>query len=291
MASSGSRSAETPPAGVRRCWEARDPLYAVYHDEEWGRPVRDEQGLYERLCLEGFQSGLSWLTILRKREGFRAAFAGFDPDAVARFGARDVDRLLGDASIVRHRGKIEAAIANARGVLALRRAGTPLDRLVWSYAAFDRPAPLSYDGWHVVDAGVGRGLEAAQVGRVRVRRPDDGLLDDAGVRRRQRPPRRLLGQRRRRGREAARRQPVSSIVGFCAEPEIVNVTAPIFILPPPMWRDAHDRALFGFEPLYGTVATYATNDAAIGFGFAARIVAVPRMFVSRVAFSPESVTV
>ena len=112
----------------------------AYHDEEWGRPVRDERGLYERLCLEGFQSGLSWLTILRKRENFRAAFAGFDPDAVARFGERDVERLLGDAGIVRHRGKIEAAIANARGVLALREAGAPLPELMWEYADRDETA-------------------------------------------------------------------------------------------------------------------------------------------------------
>jgi DNA-3-methyladenine glycosylase I len=116
-----------------RCWPTTDPAYAAYHDEEWGRPVTDERGLYERLCLEGFQSGLSWLTILRKRESFRRAFAGFDPDAVARFGARDISSLLGDAGIVRHRGKIEAAIANARGVLALRAAGTPLPALLWEY--------------------------------------------------------------------------------------------------------------------------------------------------------------
>ncbi len=116
-----------------RCWPTTDPLYLAYHDEEWGRPVRDERGLYERLCLEGFQSGLSWLTILRKRENFRAAFAGFDPNAVSRFGERDVERLLGDAGIVRHRGKIEAAIANAHGVLALRDAGTPLRDLMWEY--------------------------------------------------------------------------------------------------------------------------------------------------------------
>src|SRR5579864_4032319 len=103
-----------------RCWPTSDPLFVAYHDEEWGRPVRDERGLYERLCLEGFQSGLSWLTILRKRENFRRAFADFDPDAVARFRERDVDRLLGDAGIVRHRGKIEAAIANAQAVNALR---------------------------------------------------------------------------------------------------------------------------------------------------------------------------
>jgi DNA-3-methyladenine glycosylase I len=130
-------------ADVIRCWPATDPAYIAYHDEEWGRPVRDERGLYERLCLEGFQSGLSWLTILRKREAFRTAFAGFDADAVARFGERDVTRLLGDAGIVRHRGKIEASIANARGVLALREAGTPLPELMWEYR---RDGP-SRDGW------------------------------------------------------------------------------------------------------------------------------------------------
>jgi len=125
---------------VVRCWESKDPAYNAYHDEEWGRPVRDERGLFERLSLEGFQSGLSWLTILRKRENFRAAFAGFDPDAVVRFGERDVERLLGDAGIVRHRGKIEAAIANARGTIALRDAGTPLEHVVWEYRR-DGPAP------------------------------------------------------------------------------------------------------------------------------------------------------
>ncbi len=132
---------------VTRCWRSADPLYDAYHDEEWGRPVRDERGIYERLCLEGFQSGLSWLTILRKRERFRAVFAGFDPEAVARFGERDVERLLGDAGIVRHRGKIEAAIANARGALALRDAGTPLQELFWSFAPAPRPAPAGWDDW------------------------------------------------------------------------------------------------------------------------------------------------
>ena len=110
-------------------------------------PVRDERGLYERLCLEGFQSGLSWLTILRKRESFRSAFAGFEPERVARFGERDVARLLADAGIVRHRGKIEAAIANARVTLALRGAGTPLHELLWSFAAPERPAPVSAAEW------------------------------------------------------------------------------------------------------------------------------------------------
>ena len=130
-----------------RCWESADPSYNVYHDEEWGRPVRDERGLYERLCLEGFQSGLSWLTILRKREGFRAAFVGFDPDRVARFGVRDVDRLLGDASIVRHRGKIEAAIANAQATVALRET-TPLHELFWSYAPASAGVPRRGEPWH-----------------------------------------------------------------------------------------------------------------------------------------------
>jgi DNA-3-methyladenine glycosylase I len=120
-----------------RCWTSKDPAYNAYHDDEWGRPVTDERGLLERLCLEGFQSGLSWLTILRKRENFRGAFAGFDPERVARFGERDVKRLLQDAGIVRHRGKIEAAIANARGTLALREAGTSLEELVWKH----RPSP------------------------------------------------------------------------------------------------------------------------------------------------------
>ena len=126
-----------------RCWQTDDPAYQAYHDDEWGRPVRDEGGLYERLCLEGFQSGLSWLTILRKRAAFRRAFAGFDPDRVAGFGERDVERLLADAGIVRHRGKIEAAIANARGTLALRDAGTPLPDLMWEYRDTTNAAELS----------------------------------------------------------------------------------------------------------------------------------------------------
>ena len=127
----------------KRCWTTSDPLYLVYHDEEWGRPVTDERGLLERLCLEGFQSGLSWLTILRKRENFRSAFAGFDPEAVAKFGNRDITRLLKDAGIVRHRGKIEAAIANARGTLALRDEGTPLQVLVWQHRPNRPRAPRS----------------------------------------------------------------------------------------------------------------------------------------------------
>jgi DNA-3-methyladenine glycosylase I len=123
----------------RRCWSSADPAYVEYHDREWGRPVTDERGLYERLCLEGFQSGLAWITVLRKREAFRRGFSGFDPERVARYGKREIERLLKDAGIVRHRGKIEATIANARGTLALRERGTPLDELVWAHRPRPRP--------------------------------------------------------------------------------------------------------------------------------------------------------
>ena len=115
----------------RRCFGDGDPLYERYHDEEWGRPVTDERGLYERMSLEAFQSGLSWLTILRKRESFRSAFANFDPDAVAKFADADVERLLEDAGIVRNRAKIEATIANAKATVGLREEGPTLSELVW----------------------------------------------------------------------------------------------------------------------------------------------------------------
>jgi DNA-3-methyladenine glycosylase I len=115
------------------------PEYVAYHDEEWGRPVRDDDALFERLCLEAFQSGLSWLTILRKRPAFRDAFAGFAIERVAAFGERDVERLLSDARIVRNRAKVLAAIANARAALAL--APTGLSELIWSFAPPARPRP------------------------------------------------------------------------------------------------------------------------------------------------------
>lgn len=126
-----------------RCFGDDHADYAAYHDEEWGVPVRDELGLYERLCLEAFQSGLSWLVILRKRENFRRAFAGFDPEIVARFGEDDVERLVTDAGIVRNRAKIEAAIANARATLDLRDGPQALPELIWSFAPdpADRPGP------------------------------------------------------------------------------------------------------------------------------------------------------
>jgi len=125
---------------ARPAWAAADPLLRTYYDTEWGMPVRDERGLYERICLEGFQAGLSWATILRKRPAFRDAFAGFDPDAVAGYGPADVERLLADPRIVRHRGKIEAAIGNARATVALRDDGG-LPRLVWSFRPDRTPSP------------------------------------------------------------------------------------------------------------------------------------------------------
>jgi DNA-3-methyladenine glycosylase I len=115
---------------VQRCFGDGDPLYERYHDDEWGVPLLDERGLFERMSLEAFQSGLAWRTILAKREKFRAAFAGFDPDAVARFGDGDVARLLGDAGIVRNRAKIEATLANGRAVVALHATGESLAELV-----------------------------------------------------------------------------------------------------------------------------------------------------------------
>src|SRR5256714_14379697 len=120
--------------GRRRCpWAGSTAEYQAYHDDEWGRPVVDDVRLYEKLCLEGFQSGLSWLTILRKRDGFRRAFAGFEPEKVAAFDDGDVTRLLGDAGIIRHRGKIEAAIANARATLAVQADRGTLAALVWEH--------------------------------------------------------------------------------------------------------------------------------------------------------------
>jgi DNA-3-methyladenine glycosylase I len=129
------------PDGLARCpWALSAADYLAYHDEEWGRPVRDDAGMFERLSLEAFQSGLSWLTILRKRENFRAAFHGFDPVAVAAFGPDDEKRLLADAGIVRNRAKIEAVIRNAGAALAVPGG---LAALVWRYAETPARAPAT----------------------------------------------------------------------------------------------------------------------------------------------------
>ncbi|WP_269467739.1 DNA-3-methyladenine glycosylase I [Microbacterium sp. JZ31] len=132
---------------ARPLWAARDPLLQAYYDTEWGMPIRDEQGLFERLSLEGFQSGLSWATILRKRPAFREAFADFDPDIVAEFDEADVERLMADAGIVRNRAKILATIGNARATVALRGTvgdGGGLAELVWGFRPEETPAPHSY---------------------------------------------------------------------------------------------------------------------------------------------------
>jgi len=138
--------------GIARCWWAYgDPIYIDYHDKEWGIPVRDDRRLFEKICLEGFQSGLSWLTILRKRENFRRAFAGFDFKKIARFGKRDVARLLKDAGIVRHRGKIESTINNAKRALELQREHGTLANYLWKWSD---PKELARDlkkrGWTFV---------------------------------------------------------------------------------------------------------------------------------------------
>jgi DNA-3-methyladenine glycosylase I len=128
--------------GAGRCWWAGDDAaYVAYHDDEWGRPVADDRRLFEKLCLEGFQSGLSWRTILHKREAFRAAFAGFDIDRVARYTAGDVERLLQDAGIVRHRGKIESTINNARRARALIGEAGSLSAYVWRYEPDPKSRP------------------------------------------------------------------------------------------------------------------------------------------------------
>jgi DNA-3-methyladenine glycosylase I len=133
--------------GVPRCWWADSaPEYRAYHDTEWGFPVDDDVRLFEKLSLEGFQAGLSWLTILRKREAFRSAFAGFDFNAVARFGQRDVERLLGDASIVRHRGKIEAVINNAQRAVELVQDEGSLAAYVWRFEPDARAGALDQAG-------------------------------------------------------------------------------------------------------------------------------------------------
>ena len=182
---------------MSRCFGDGDPLYERYHDEEWGGPVTDERGLFERMSLEAFQSGLSWLTILRKRENFRAAFANFEPEAVARFGDDDVERLMADAGIVRNRAKIEATIANARATVALHEDGGTLRELIWEHRPAPRDAPpQTFADVPVADARDRRARQGAQAPRLPLRRPDDALRADAGDGRRRRPSRRLPRARR-----------------------------------------------------------------------------------------------
>jgi DNA-3-methyladenine glycosylase I len=180
------------PDGRPRCWwSVGTPDYVAYHDEEWGRPVRDDRALYEKLTLEAFQSGLSWLTILRKRENFRAAFDGFEFEKVARYGARDVERLMNDAGIVRNRAKIDAAITNAKATAAMKGG---LTELIWSYkpSALRTPHSALRTRPPVDDRRVKNAGKRAQETRLRLRRPHHGLLHHAGLRCGERPHRRLL---------------------------------------------------------------------------------------------------
>ena len=179
-----------PDDRVRCWWGSSAPEYIEYHDLEWGRPLHGDDALYERLCLEAFQSGLSWLTILRKRENFRRAFDGFVIDKVATYGDADVQRLLGDASIVRNRAKIEASINNARVAADL---DTSLDDLLWSFAPqTPRPRPVDHGrsaGDHRRIEGHGQGAQAAGL---QVLRTDHRLCADAGDGHGRRPRRGLL---------------------------------------------------------------------------------------------------
>jgi DNA-3-methyladenine glycosylase I len=158
--------AASAPAGTlaARCFGDGDPLYSKYHDTEWGVPVHGEAALLERIALEGFQSGLSWLTVLKKRPAFREVFYGFDPESVAAFTPDDVERLLGDARIIRNRAKIEATIANARAVVGLHKSGRTLDELFWSFAPEPRaerhPAWVEVPGWTPESKALAKALKA-----------------------------------------------------------------------------------------------------------------------------------
>ena len=174
-----------------RCdWANSAPEYIEYHDEEWGTPLRGDDALFERLCLEAFQSGLSWITILRKRPAFRAAFAGFAIDAVADFTPDDEARLMADAAIVRNRAKISASIRNARAAQELPEG---LSALLWSFAPTGRPAAAGHDRRRPRDQpGVGRDGQGTEAAGLRLRRSDHGLRPHAGHRDGRRPRRRLL---------------------------------------------------------------------------------------------------
>ena len=150
------------PDGLARCWWGTGPDYVEYHDEEWGRPATEDHRLFEKLCLEGFQSGLSWLTILRKRPAFRLAFAGFDPDLVASFDESDVSRLLSDAGIVRHQGKIRSTINNANLAVELIAAHGSLASYFWGFAEPSDQPPLEIPA--TTDASVRLAKELKKMG-------------------------------------------------------------------------------------------------------------------------------
>ena len=172
---------------ARPTWAATDPLMQEYYDNEWGMPVRDERGMFERISLEAFQSGLSWATILRKRPAFRTAFDDFDPDAVAAYDESDVERLMADVGIVRNRRKIEATITNARATVALREDAGLVD-LVWSFRPPSTPAPTSYDEVPTRSEESLALSKELRKERLHVRRADDDVRADGGGRHRRHPP-------------------------------------------------------------------------------------------------------
>jgi DNA-3-methyladenine glycosylase I len=146
--------------GLSRCWWGAEPeIYRRYHDDEWGRPTTDDTRLFEKICLEGFQAGLSWLTILRKRENFRGAFADFDPETVARFAEADVKRLLNDAGIVRHQGKIRSTINNAGLALDLKQEKGSLTTYFWSWAEPETPPPTDIPATTSVSTALSKDLK------------------------------------------------------------------------------------------------------------------------------------
>ena len=207
---------------VNRCWWCgSDPLYVEYHDTEWGKPVTDDRRLFEKVCLEGFQAGLSWITILRKRENFRRAFANFDVDRVARYTARDVTRLLGDDGIVRHRGKIESTINNAQRAIELREECGSLSELLLAMAAGSGDAAATdHAGDAEGDGDVTRVHRAQQrpaKARLDVRRADDHLRLHAGDGPGQRPRGRLRLQRSESSTDCRTRRNASSyaLASFC----------------------------------------------------------------------------
>ena len=192
--------------GRTRCWWPGDlPDYIAYHDDEWGQPVHDDRRLFEKLCLEGFQAGLSWLTILRKRENFRAAFADFDPAVVAEFGEPDVERLLEDAGIIRHRGKIEATINNAGRALELIDECGSLDAYLWSWQPAEREPDVEgpLGGGPRRHGHLDRTEQGPEEARLALRRPHHRLRLHAGHGPGRRPRPRLrvaphVAERRRR---------------------------------------------------------------------------------------------
>ncbi len=183
---------------ARTPWAYGDPPLLTYYDTEWGLPVRDESGLFERLSLEGFQAGLSWLTILRKRERFREVFAGFDAEAVAGFGDTEIEAPLSDPGIIRHRGKIEACIGNAQAILEMRSDGGIAD-FIWSFQPADTPP--TRDGRRGADdrTGIRCPVEGAEEAGLPVRRADDDVRAHGGHRHGRHAPHRLSPSRRLRG--------------------------------------------------------------------------------------------